>query len=204
MHSDGDADLDIVSSVLRKASNGAVTLIGEGTDLLVLLLWHYNSSLHHPVYLYSNTSKTAFDIRNSKLLLADELTQSILAIHALCGCDTVSMLHSVGSRTILKTFLKNSKFRSLFMLSSERQYILQAGEKIILLLLGAKHENTLDELLRCRKYYEKISRPTRQTVKAEALGPTSDSAHQYVLRIYYQVQEWRGDNIGSLELGVGK
>ena len=80
VHSDGDADVDIVCSALRQAENCVVTLVGEDTDLLVLLLWHYDSSLHHPVYLYSNTSKTAFDIKKSNLLLGDELTQSILAI----------------------------------------------------------------------------------------------------------------------------
>ena len=175
-----------------------VTLVGEDTDLLILLLWHYNSSVHHPVYLYSNTSKTAFDIKKSRLLMSDELTQSILTIHALCGCDTVSRLHSVGSRTVLQNFLKNQEFRNLLKIltlpSSERQDILQAGEKMLLLLLGAKRENNLDEL-RSRKYFEKISGPTRQAVEAEALGPTSDAAQQHVLRMYYQVQEWRGDNV---------
>ena len=37
MHSDGYADVDIVSSALTAANNCPVTLLGEDTDLLILL-----------------------------------------------------------------------------------------------------------------------------------------------------------------------
>ena len=80
MHSDGDADVDIVSSTLSVAKTCSVELLGEDTDLIILLLLHYNPSLHHPMHLYCNSSKTAVDIKKSKQLLSDELKQSILAI----------------------------------------------------------------------------------------------------------------------------
>ena len=69
IHSDGDADVDVVSRALTAANSCPVTLLGEDTDLLVLLLWHYNPSLHHPVHLYFSSSKTAVDINKSKKLL---------------------------------------------------------------------------------------------------------------------------------------
>ena len=51
------------------------------SQLLVktLLLYHYHSS----VYLYSNASKTAWNIEQAKNLIALELSRSILAIHAV-------------------------------------------------------------------------------------------------------------------------
>ena len=48
LHSDGDVDVNIVSSALIIASTCPVKLPGEDTDLLILLLWHFNLSLHHP------------------------------------------------------------------------------------------------------------------------------------------------------------
>jgi hypothetical protein len=72
--------------------------------------------------------------------------------------------------------------RILSLPSPEREDI-EAGEKFLLVILGAKHRNTLDELLFC-KYYEKISGRTRQAVKAEALGPTSDAAHQHTMDVF--------------------
>ena len=96
MQSDGDADVDIVSSALTVANTFPVTLLGEDTDLLILLLWHFNPSLHHPVHLYSNSSKTAVDIKKSKQLLSDELTHSNRAIYTFCGCDIKARFFWVG------------------------------------------------------------------------------------------------------------
>ena len=104
MHSDGDADVDIVSNVLTVANTCPVTLLGEDTDLLILLRWHFNPSLHCPVQLCCNSSKTAADIKKSKQLLSDALIHSNFVIHTFCGCDITSRLHSVGSRTVLQKF----------------------------------------------------------------------------------------------------
>ena len=103
----------------------------------------------------------------------------------------------VGSRTVLQKFLKNQEFRNLlriFSLASGRKDMLQAGEKILLLLLGGKREKTLDEL-RVHKYHEKMSGQTQHSVKVEARGPISGAVQQHVFWIYHQIQEWRGDYV---------
>ena len=90
---------------------------------------------------------------------------------------------------------KNQEFRNLFRLfslASDREDILQAGQEILLLLLGGKGEKTLDEL-RVHKCHEKMSRQIQHSVKVEAHGPTSDPAQQHVLWTYHQIQEWRRD-----------
>ena len=69
MHSDGDADVDIVSSARTVTNTCPVTLLGKDTDLLIPLLWHVNPSLHHPVHLHSNFRKTAVYIKKSKQLI---------------------------------------------------------------------------------------------------------------------------------------
>ena len=56
-----------------------------------------------------------------------------------------------------------------------------------------KQKKNLDEL-RSRKYYDKISGHTLQAVKTESLGPTTDAAQQHILRIHYQISEWRGNS----------
>ena len=104
MHSDGDADVDIVSNALTVANTCPVAILGEDTNLLILLRWQFNPSLHRPVKLYCNSSKTAADIKKSQQLLSDELIHSNLVIHTFCGCDITSRLHSVGSRTVLQKF----------------------------------------------------------------------------------------------------
>ena len=103
------------------------------------------------MHLYFDSGKTAVDIKKSKQLLGDELTQPILATHTFCSCDTIPRLHSVGSCTVLQKCLKNLEFRNLLRIfsltSSDREDIFQAGVKILLLLLGGIREKFIDELL---------------------------------------------------------
>ena len=49
-HSDDDADLLIVQTALEMGEQHTVTVIGEDTDLLVLLL-HHKASSSQPVFL---------------------------------------------------------------------------------------------------------------------------------------------------------
>ena len=141
------------------------------------------------MHLYCNSSKTTIDIKKFKQLLGNKLTQSILAIHAFCGCNTTSRLHSVRSRRVLQKIWKSQEFQNLLMIFSlplsDRKDILQAGEKILLLLLSGKWEKTFD-VLRVHKYHEKISRQTQHSVKIETLGPIqmlhNNMCFRYIIR----------------------
>ena len=93
----------------KSQQKGPVTVVGEDTDLLMLLLYHYQIGIHSSVYLYSNASKTAWNIEQAKHLIVVELSQSILAIPALCGCDTTSHIQSVGPKSVIKTNFSKTK-----------------------------------------------------------------------------------------------
>ena len=87
-HASGDADLPIVAAALEIASKTSVTVVGEDTDLLVLLLYHYVITSHKEVYLFSNISKKAWDIKKAKQMIGYDTCKALLSIHALGGCDT--------------------------------------------------------------------------------------------------------------------
>ena len=50
---------------LEIATETSVTVVGEDTDLLVLLLYPYVSTSHKVVFLFSNSSEKAWDIKKS-------------------------------------------------------------------------------------------------------------------------------------------
>ena len=80
---------------------------------------------------------------------------------------------------------------SVFLCStSNQQQVIEAGEKLLLLLTGAKMEKSLDEL-RLFKFSQKIV-TSKVAVQPEALGPASDAANFHLLRVFYQVQVWMG------------
>ena len=95
-HSSADADYDIVSTACTMAKRRSVAVVGDDTDLLVLLL-HHLSPRHHVIFL-----QTASKILNIRILqehLAPGLTASLLFLHAITGCDTTSRPHSIGKVT---------------------------------------------------------------------------------------------------------
>ena len=95
-HSAGDADFDIVSTC-SMAKRRSVVVVGDDTDLLVLLL-HHLSPEHHVIFL-----QTASKILNIRILqdhLAPNLTASLLFLHAITGCDTTSRPYSRAAQKV--------------------------------------------------------------------------------------------------------
>ena len=52
IHADSDADTLIISTALDIAETSPVTVAGEDTDLLILLLYHYRCDIHKSVFLF--------------------------------------------------------------------------------------------------------------------------------------------------------
>ena len=50
IHAEGDADVDIAKATVTMSSYSSTTLIGEDTDLLVLLHYYYATRLKGPLF----------------------------------------------------------------------------------------------------------------------------------------------------------
>ena len=96
----GDADVLIIKAVVVKSLQHSTTLIGEDTDLLVLLLY-YAHDMNKGFYLRSNKSKpqgnfTVYDISHLKEFLKQGICSQLLFIHVVTGCDLTSRIFGVG------------------------------------------------------------------------------------------------------------
>ncbi len=70
-------------------------------------------------------------------LLATDLSESVLFLHAMSGCDTTSRPYGIGKVTVLAKYATLKKFASIFMSSdSSREKIEKAGEDALLLIYG--------------------------------------------------------------------
>ena len=194
----GDAELDIVKAALRSSELQPTILIGEDTDLLMLLLYHSNDC--HDIYFTSekksNMKKKTklWDIAMVRKALGHDVCKRILLIHALLGCDTTSRIYGVNKASSFKQVFNDEEFcKNVDVFCSQvanTTDVINAGEKLLLVILGAKTEKSLDEL-RLMKFTRKIATSTNAVVP-ESLGPTSDAARFHSLRVYNQVQEWMG------------
>ena len=77
--------------------------------------------------------------------------------------------------------------------SASTNDVIDAGEKALLLIYSGKLPDNLDSL-RHKYFCEKVASKTSY-VKLQSLLPTSAAAKYHSLRVYFQVQEWKGSTV---------
>ncbi len=117
LNADGHANLLIAKTAVEYATRGITHVIGEDTDILVLL-YHHAKPGTKGLYFKSEKSANKYPVWNILLLresLGEQVCQLLLFIHAICGCDTTSRLYGIGKATALKkaqtddVFVKQAK-----------------------------------------------------------------------------------------------
>ena len=88
------------------------TLIGEDTDLLVLLLFHTDVSETECTELYFLSEKVKSFVYNIKVLkqvFVEAVCNDLLFLHAFTGCDSVSRVFGIGKKYGFKQIIKREK-----------------------------------------------------------------------------------------------
>lgn len=109
---EGDADALIVAQALESSKTKVTVVLGDDTDLLVLLC-HYACENNHDIFLqpsHRSSAKSAkwWNIRHTRASLG-MICQTLPVIHAVSGCDTTSRLFGIGKRRVLRKFQKSEK-----------------------------------------------------------------------------------------------
>ncbi len=197
-HSPGDADLNIVKQTIDCGSRSPTTLIGDDTDLLILLCHHTPPGLHKIVFRpepKQNTKKTrVWCIQDTIHALGTSVCNDLLFLHAILGCDTTSFPYGIGKSTSLKKYKIHQIFREQAAVfarpSATPADVIAAGEKALVCLYNGRTDMSLDHL-RYRKFCDKVV-TKKSHVTAQNLPPTSAACKYHSLRVYYQVQQWQG------------
>ena len=198
LHAKGDADLLIATTAVRYADLKTTIVVGEDTDLIVLLCYYVDLQAHN-LFFHTQDKSTTHKSRlwNMKVLkenLGSRICKSLLFIHAISGCDTTSRLFGIEKGTALKKCLISKAFQKNSDVfsdeSSTADKVAIEGEKAILVLYGGKSEDNLNRL-RYQRFCEKTAAKTTQ-LQSEVLPPTSAAAKFHSFRVYFQVQQWQG------------
>ena len=107
-----DADVPLVQEALEYARDQVTILVGDDTDLLILLCVYPNPDCD--VFLKSEPKTTQkkqkqatcncgklWNIRNTKEALGETVCSHISFVHAILGCDTTSSLFGIGTSKAL-------------------------------------------------------------------------------------------------------
>ena len=198
LQAEGDAEVLIAKTAVKLSETRCTTLVGDETDLLVLLLFYYdikNCELFFKPEPKPNTRSRTWSIKLSKKILGEELCNSILFLHSFLGCDTTSRVFGIGKGIAVKKF-KDSQFlqdqASVFnSVETSVEEIAKAGENALVCLYNGKPHEKLDEL-RYRKYCEKLASKKAQ-VQPQSLPPTSAALRYHSMRVYLQIRQWKDD-----------
>ena len=101
VHSKADADVNIAKSAIAALSTNNIFLIGEDTDLLILMLYFVPEQSNFKLYFGSN-KENVYDIYKIRALLGSLLCSCLPFIHAITGCDTTSGFFGIGKKTAVK------------------------------------------------------------------------------------------------------
>lgn len=196
-HSTGDADYDIVSKACAIATTRPVIVVGDDTDLLILLLHHLNE-IHYTVFL--QTTSKMLNVRILKDNLEPNVIRSLLFIHAITGCDTTSRPYGIGKVMAMNKCDRLMDHASPFMDEAQtHESVKKHGQAALEILYNCKSGNSLD-FERASRFSSKVASRSAY-LPPESLPPTADSATYHSYRAYHQVQAWLGNYLDPHEWG---
>lgn len=202
VHAKNDADVMIVQTAVESAKTSETVVVGDDTDLLVLLCFHADVAAHKlhfiPEPKKTSTKQRTWDIKNAKSIFGLDICSRLLFIHAILGCDTTSQPFGIGKGVALKMAINNLDFAEIADEFSReglsKENIRQLGEKALVALCNGSENEGLDNL-RYRRFCEKVVSRSKY-VQPQTLPPTSASSQYHSLRVYFQIQEWKGKSGG--------
>jgi hypothetical protein len=153
-HAENDADTVIVGCAIQLARQLIpVTVIADDTDVLVLLVYHFQSEMADIFMLSEITRQRSpraeiTPVRDIRQSIGDKAACQLLLAHAISGCDTTSSLFGHGKSNVSRTLAKcdDSDIETLGSPSALRQQVIEAGLRVMSLLYGGKTHDSLNHL----------------------------------------------------------
>ena len=178
-----DADCIIVKCALQLATEGnVVTVVAEDTDILVLLMYHWNMSMAD-IYLKSEarSQKKEFHLWKIQDLVAtagDVVISNLLFIHAWSGSDTPCATFGHGKILFLKKMRESAELQEISKIISNSnataEEVGQAGIQAFIVLYGGKKNDSLNQL-RYKRYMDTIA-SSKSSLDPQKLPPTERAA----------------------------
>ena len=173
------------------AENYPTIIIGEDTDVLVLLLFHSstNTTLHYKSDQSNRRANTlkVWDISKTKKLSGDQLCHVLPVIHAITGCDTTSSLFGIGERSSTeksngKNVMGNQDLIELAgkVFDEDSTNVgTKFGIQLLIRMYGGFEFENLDNM-HYRKFASKVVSNSVSFLQVQTLPPTTAAAEQHV------------------------
>ena len=177
-----EADTRLILRCIH-AHRETIVVAVRDTDVLLLLLAHYGRMECIRLYMKAGTSNAPkyFPVHEIRMLLYIDLVDTLLAFHAITGCDSVSAFSGHGKKTAWAVFKQHHTDLIGLGKGTLPENIVRSKEKLICKIYG------VPEVDRCNKARVKLFCIGRTQ---ETLPPTSDAAKFHIMRSHYQASVW--------------
>ena len=169
-------------------------MVGDDTDLFVLLLHHANNTTG-TLFLFNQRKKESpgklWDFNAIQQHFGPPICRVLLCIHALLGCGTTSRLYGIGKAVAFKLALSGNELilnaaNSFLDTTTSKAVVEECGEKVLLAVYDGEKSQTLNDL-RWEKLPKKNLATATKSVKPEDLPQTTEAATHHLHRVYLQV-----------------
>ena len=161
-----------------------VNVVCRDTDVLLLLLAH-QPYLCEAIWLFSGTARKRCYVPLHLIELAEEKRASLLAFHALTGCDTTSQFAGIGKKSAWAVFMQ---YHGLLQHLGEQniisdQVLSDAEAFVCRLYRPDTDKSSIND--------ERVASFRRATKSLDSLPPTQDALQQHIKRAHLQTLIWR-------------
>ena len=118
-------------------------------------------------------------------------TSSLIAFHALTGCDTTSYIANHTKRSSWKIFKEHHGLLKNLGICELTDYTIQSSETFVCRIYNVHRTDCIDAARHL--LFSKTGKP-------EAMAPTSDALRFHLKRVHYQSMIWRNAHCPTPEL----
>ena len=161
--------------------------------VLILLVSHFQRMQCQHLWMKSGTSKKRRYIPIDAVLnkLPNGSASSLLAFHALTGCDTTSYIANRTKRSSWKIFKEHHGLLKNLGIGELIDDTIQSSETFACRIYNVHRTDSIDA------EWHLLSSTTG---KPEAMAPTSDALRFHLKRVHYQSMIWRNAHCATPEL----
>ena len=161
-----------------------INVVCRDTDVLVLLVAHL-PNLSPDVWMFTGTAKRKLYVPVHQIRLSEDKRSSLLAFHAITGCDTTSQFVGIGKQSAWSTFVTcPGLLQDLGRDECPDDKVLSDAEAFICKL----YSHGTDEVL---INSERAAAFRRAKKSLDGLPPTQDALHLHIKRAHYQAFIWK-------------
>ena len=170
-----------------------VVVSSRDTDVLLLLVSHFQRMQYPHLWIKSGTSKKWRYIPIDAVFnkLPSGSASSLLAFHALAGCDTTSYIANHTKRSSWKIFKEHHGLLKNLDIGEVTDDTIQYSETCVCRIYNVHRTDSIDAARHL--LFSKTGTP-------EAMAPTSGALRFHLKRVHYQSMIWRNAHCPTPEL----